>query len=106
MSVLVSDHACYVVQAFTEVDGRLIADVPLDASDPSEAAQLALDLLPCKAGVIAFEWSTRLERGQYLPPYVLARFGQVPEECQDWVTVAGPEERTPRKRTSPSAVAR
>jgi len=86
----------YVVQTFVLVDGELIAELPLDASTASEAANFALALKPYKAGVIAFEWSPEMRGGRYEPPYVVACFGQVPDECMAWLEVQ--EERTPRKR--------
>jgi len=101
----VSDPIHYVVQTFTEADGRLIADVPLDASCASEAATLALAFRSCKAGVIAFEWSGEMQLGRPTEPFVIAAFGWIPEECQVWVRTGGVEERTPRKRASLTAVA-
>lgn len=87
----------YVVQTFTEENGELVADMPLDVSCASEAATLALAFKPCKAGVIAFEWSDEMRHGRRVEPYVLANFGRLPDECLAWVKTDD-EERTPRKR--------
>jgi hypothetical protein len=76
---------CYVVQTFTDLNGQLVPDMPLDASNASEAADFALAFRSCKAGVIAFEWSGEMHSGRYDPPYVLARFGRIPNECRAWM---------------------
>jgi hypothetical protein len=87
----------YVVQTFTDVNGALVPDVPLDASSASDAASYALAFQACKAGVIAFEWSEEMRHGRYESPYILARFGRVPDECAAWRPADREEERTPRK---------
>jgi hypothetical protein len=84
---------CYVVQTFTDLDGELVPDMPLDVSNASEAANVALAFRSCKAGVIAFEWSGAM---RHLEPYVIAAFGQIPDECSAWIRAAD-DERTPRK---------
>jgi len=94
----------YVVQTFTELNGQLVPEMPLDASSASEAANLALAFRSCKAGVIAFEWAEERRHGRFVIPYVLAAFGRVPEECEAWVRTGSTEKRTPRRKTSPSAV--
>jgi hypothetical protein len=94
----------YVVQTFTEVEGQLAADMPLDASCASDAATLALAFQPCKAGVIAFEWSGEMRHGHYVPPYVLASFGRVPEECVAWTKPK--EEEKPSLERHPPTMAR
>jgi hypothetical protein len=82
------------VQTFTELDGELVPDMPLDAASASEAANYALAFRSCKAGVIAFEWSEEL---RHCEPFVIAAFGQIPDECSAWIR-DGDEEKTPRKR--------
>jgi hypothetical protein len=88
----------YVVQTFAEVDGQLVPDMPLDASSASEAANVALAFKSCKAGVIAFEWVEEMRHGRFVHPFVLAAFGQIPEECQTWIKTGAKEERAPRKK--------
>jgi hypothetical protein len=87
----------YVVQTFTEVEGRLVPDMPLDASCASEAATLALAFRSCKAGVIAFEWSGEMPHRRHAPPFVLAWFGRLPEECLAWIRT-DEVEKTSRKK--------
>lgn len=88
----------YVVQTFTEIDGRLVPDMPLDVSSASEAANLALAFQTCKAGVVAFEWTEEVRHGRHMPPFVLASFGKLSGECADWLRPDEPEDKTTRKR--------
>ena len=90
---------CYVVQTFTEEKGALVADMPLDVSSASEAATLALAFKPCKAGVIAFEWSEEMRHGLLVEPYVLASFGRLPEECAAWIRGDAEDKRSPRRKS-------
>jgi hypothetical protein len=70
----------YLVQAFTAGKGtRLTADTPVRCRTPEIARKRAEDLVPAKAGVVAFSTSGDAELGDYDDePTIIFKAGRLP----------------------------
>ena len=75
----------YLVQAFTAGKGtRLTADNPVRCRSPEIARQRAENLVPTRAGVVAFSTSGDAELGDYDDePTIIFKAGRLPSSFEE-----------------------
>jgi hypothetical protein len=75
----------YLVQAFTAGKGtRLTADTPVRCRSPEVARKRAEDLVPIRAGVVAFSTSGDAELGDYDDePTIIFKAGRLPSSFEE-----------------------
>jgi len=75
----------FLVQAFTSGKGtRLTADTPVRCRSPELARMRAEDLVPTRAGVVAFSTSGDAELGEYDDePTIIFKAGRLPAAFEE-----------------------
>ena len=68
-----------VLPFFRTTNGDLLADEPIEVSDPSRARRQAERVARSKGGAVAFS-----RTGRYQDAVILARFGEVPEDLAEF----------------------
>ncbi|KFL26614.1 hypothetical protein JP74_12820 [Devosia sp. 17-2-E-8] len=68
----------YLVQAFKQVDRKLVADPVQTAKTAEKAMAMAERLAPTRAGVIAFSQEVDVETDAYDEPRILLKLGDLP----------------------------
>ena len=79
----------YLVQAYTQVKGRMRADTPFVAKDVNHARRTAERLSQAKPMVIAFANTGDADTGDYEEPKLIAAYGDnLPEEINEMERVS------------------
>lgn len=74
----------FVVQSFALGSrGALLADNPVQASDPEHALRLAERLATARAGVVAFSRRGDLASGEFEDATVIFKHGDLPAEIEE-----------------------
>ena len=75
----------YVVLPFFRTsDGELLADEPIEVSDPDRARRQAERVARAKGGAVAFSRMGNPASGDYSDAVILARFGEIPDDLAEF----------------------
>jgi hypothetical protein len=73
-----------VLPFFRTTNGDLLADEPIEVSDPSRARRQAERVARSNGGAVAFSRTGDPTTGEYKDAVILARFGEVPEDLAEF----------------------
>jgi hypothetical protein len=72
----------FVVESWTDQNGELVADPPVQCTSGSFALALAHQMTNARAGVVAFQRTGDMALGEYEPAVILVQLGRVPDPLE------------------------